>query len=180
MTDTSRSDTRLMPNAFEREGDQPDVQRRLAVVVVQLSEKRRGDELAGLSHLPGADRVHRFVPFADDLASQAERQVECGETEHGRRQNGVVPVAERHDWGRRDRQASRGRMLRSARCAVNTRKGRTTYNVRYSRVEQLKPRSVLSDDEARMGDLASCSSTIIRSCCRDSSSSSSDTMISKW
>src|SRR6185503_233478 len=70
---------------FERRGEQPHVERRFRVVVVELPVEGRPDPVAASDHFERARRVQGLVPLRDGLTAETEAEVERGERQDERR-----------------------------------------------------------------------------------------------
>src|SRR5262249_39234351 len=84
---------------LKRERDEPDVQRRLRVVVVGRAVERCDDPVAALEHLERARGVQRFIPFGEALVAHAKGEIEGRQREDGRREHPEPTTP--HDGARR-------------------------------------------------------------------------------
>ena len=87
-----RQETRA--ECLERRGNQPDIERRFGVVVIERSQAGGRDPVAALDHFPGTQAVQRLVRLLDTLAVQSKPKIERGNGEYGDRQKPIVPIAE--------------------------------------------------------------------------------------
>src|SRR5205823_3747556 len=114
----------------ECERDQPDIERRLRIVVIDRSHERGADPVVVMEHLPRGDGVQRLIPLGDNFAADAVREVERREAENRGGEHTIAPLQEGTCW---TVHPSGPKRLFGRRARRNRTRGRNFYIVRATR-----------------------------------------------